>query len=71
MGQKKKRRFTRPSKDEMEKFKKLLGPAIVKRYKPSQFAALYYDIHAAARFLLDLWIAKKQKEGYPSDQSDL
>jgi hypothetical protein len=59
MGQKKKRRFTRPSREEMRKFRKLLGPAIVKRYTPGQLTALYYDMHAAARLLLELWIAKK------------
>jgi hypothetical protein len=62
MGQKKKRRFTRPSKNEMKKFRKLLGPAIVKRHTPAQLVGLYYDMHVAARLLLDLWIAKKRKE---------
>jgi hypothetical protein len=62
MGQKKKRRFTRPNKEEMRKFRKLLGPVITKRYTPGQLAALYYDMHAAAKLLLELWITKKQGE---------
>ena len=34
----KKRRFTRPSEDEMAKFRKFLGPALVKQYTPAQLA---------------------------------
>ena len=45
----------------MKKFRKLLGPAIIKRYTPAQLAGLYYDMHVAARLLLDLWIAKKEE----------
>jgi hypothetical protein len=70
MGQKKKRRFTRPTRGEMKKFRKLLGPVIVRRYTEGQLVALYYDMYAAARLLLDLWIAKKQGDG-SSDRSDI
>jgi hypothetical protein len=63
MGQKRKRRFTRPTREEMEKFRRLLGPAIVKRHTQGQLVALYYDMHAAARLLLDFWIEKRGNGG--------
>jgi hypothetical protein len=56
--------------DEMKKFRKLLRSAIVKRYTPAQLAGLYYDMHAAAKLLLDLWIAKQEKIDDSSGGSD-
>ena len=70
MGQKKTRRFTRPSREEMGKFRKLLGPDIVKRYTESQLVALYHDMHVAAKLLLDLWVAKEEKMSDSSGGSD-
>jgi hypothetical protein len=61
MGQKK-RRFTRPSRQEMKTFRKFLGPELMKQYRPRQLPALYYDMHIAAKLLLDLWIEKKKME---------
>ncbi len=61
MGQNKKRRFTRPTKEEMAKFKALLGPELTKRYTPRQLVGLYHDVRVAAKLLLDLWIEKKER----------
>ena len=65
MGQnKKKRRFTRPRLDEMEEFKRFLGPEIAGQHTDAELSALYRDMHLAANLLLELWF---QKRGGTSD----
>jgi len=53
MAQKRKRRFTRPTLDEMSKFKKLLGP-LAKDYSEGQLVQLRTEMYEMAKLLLDI-----------------
>ena len=48
-------------KNELEEFKKFLGPISV-RYTDAQLIQLRSDMHAAARLLLDLYLLKKEAQ---------
>lgn len=54
MGQKRKNRYTRPRKDQLESFKKLLGP-IASRYNEGELYQLYTEMHQMAKLLLDIY----------------
>jgi hypothetical protein len=59
----KKRRFTRPTIDEMDEFKQFLGPKLASGYNEGELRQLREDMHAMAEILLDLHMEKKRQDG--------
>lgn len=64
----KKRRFSRPTKDEMGEFKQLLGPKLAGQYNEGGLRQLRDDMHAMAEILLDFYIEKKRRDGSNSEE---
>lgn len=55
MGYKRKKRYTRPTTDELQKFKVSLGPPI-SEYTEAELTQLYTEMHQMARLLLDIYL---------------
>ena len=62
MGQKKKR-YTRPTTDELQQFRAFLGP-VASKYN-AQLAQLYWEMHEMARLLLDIYDTRQEN---PSEE---
>ncbi len=55
MGHKRKKRYTRPTTDELQNFKVSLGP-LTSEYTEAELAQLYTEMHQMARLLLDIYL---------------
>ena len=58
MEEKKKRRFARPTREEMEEFRKFLGPELAAQYSVGELVQLRYEMDAIAKLLLAIYIYK-------------
>jgi hypothetical protein len=53
-------RITRPSGEDIEEFKKLLGPALASRYTSPQLVELMGEFHIGSQLLLELYLERKR-----------